>query len=220
MAKQVTLAAQPRAADGKKEARRVRRQGRVPAVMYGHGVEPTTVSVDARELYHVLHTSAGLNALIRLTMDGEEHLTMPREVQRHPVRGELTHVDFVAIDRDREIHVEVPVHVVGAEEVKVGVVAVALHTVPVRVRPFDVPDFVEVDVSSLEIGDSLRVSDLRLDAGVIEADPEDVVVSVATPTELAVVEEEAAETIEGEEQVGGEADTEAAAAADAAGEGS
>ncbi|MFA9447144.1 50S ribosomal protein L25 [Egicoccus sp. AB-alg6-2] len=162
MSKQVQLSAQKRTQQGKGAAGRLRRQGRVPGIMYGYEVEPTPVSVDALELYHALHTEAGRNAMIRLEIEGETHLTLARDLQIHPIRQETQHVDFLAVDRDSQISVEVPVHSVGEEDVAPGggVVNQILYTVPILVRPLDVPNSFELSVEGLEIGDVLRVEDL------------------------------------------------------------
>ena len=203
MSKQVTLEGAPRAEHGKGHARRLRRTGRVPAVVYGRGVEPTRLSVDARELYHALHTPAGLNVLIRLRHDGDEHLTMAREVQRHPVRGDVVHVDFYAVDRDRPIEVDVPIHLTGQEDVEKlgGVVSLVMYTVGLRVKPLDVPDYLELDISELEIGDSRRAGEIVLPEGAeLTVDAEETIVIVSAPTVEELPEPEvAAELAEGVE---------------------
>jgi large subunit ribosomal protein L25 len=184
MADQVRLATEPRAGRGKGEARRLRRAGRVPAVAYGSGLEPTPVSVDGLELYHALRTDAGLNALIRLSVDGDTHLTLARELQRHPVRRDILHVDFVAVDRTQKVAVEVPIVLTGeapgADEG--GVVDHVLFTASVEVLPLDVPDQIELDVSDMQLGDVKRLEDLPLPEGVdLLEDPERTVVSVYVP---------------------------------------
>src|SRR5947209_7003489 len=109
---EVKLKAQTREGTGKGPARRLRAAGKVPAVLYGHGMEPVSVTVDARDMYHVLHTGAGANVLVDLKVGGEEHLVLARKIQRDHVRGELVHIDFLAISRDQRITVDVPVRVV------------------------------------------------------------------------------------------------------------
>ena len=94
---QVTLRAEAGREPGSRSSRRLRRTGRVPAIVYGRGLETTSIDVDRRDLYGVLHTEAGLNALINLEVGKKEYLTVAREVQRHPVRGEITHLDFIQI---------------------------------------------------------------------------------------------------------------------------
>jgi large subunit ribosomal protein L25 len=184
MADQVTLTAEPRAGRGRGEARRLRRTGRIPAVAYGAGLDATPVSVDSLELYHALRTDAGLNALIRLHIDGDVHLTLARELQRHPVRREIMHVDFVAVDRERKVTVDVPIHLQGhapgADEG--GVVDQVLFTVEVEVLPLEVPDQLVLDISEMQIGDMIRLEDLPLPQGVtLLDDAGSTVVSVSVP---------------------------------------
>jgi large subunit ribosomal protein L25 len=188
----------------------MRADGRVPGVVYGRGTEPTSVSVEWRSLRAALTTEAGLNALIRLQVDGEKHLTIVKELQRHPVRRQVLHVDFLVIDPNREIEVEVPV-VLEGEALEVinndGVVDHILTALPVRVKPSDIPPQISVDISALEVGQTITVGDLALPPGVAtDMDPERPVVSGAI-TRLALVEEEA-EAAEGEEAVEGEAGAE------------
>ena len=206
MSKQVTLAAEARAEDGKGAAGRLRRTGQVPAVIYGRGVEPTKVSVNSRELFHALHTSAGLNALIRLGVDGDEHLTMAREIQRDAVRGDILHVDFYAVDRNRPIEVDIPLNVIGQEDiVPGGVLSVITHSLTIKVKPLEVPDSFEIDVTGMEIGDTKRVSDIAIPEGVeLVTDPEEVATTVTLPTVEEEVEEAAADTAEGEEAAEGD----------------
>jgi len=214
MADQVTLVAEPRAGRGKGEARRLRRDGRVPAIAYGSGLDATAVSVDALELYHALRTDAGLNALIRLQLDGDTHLTLARELQRHPVRRDIMHVDFVGVDRERKVTVDVPLHLQGdapgADEG--GVVDQVLFSVSVEVLPLEVPDELTLDISDMEMGDVKRLGDVALPAGVeLLEDPDRTVVSVSAPT-FEATEEEAAE---GEEALDVEEGAEAAEGAEA-----
>jgi large subunit ribosomal protein L25 len=168
MAEQVTLAARPRAGTGKGEARALRREGRVPAIAYGGGLVPQALSVDALELYHALRTEAGENAVLRLDVEGDTHLAMAREVQRHPVKRITLHVDFVAIDRNQPVNVEVPLVLegqpAGADEG--GVLEQQLHALPIEVLPLEVPDQLVLDVAAMQIGDVLRVADVPVPDGV------------------------------------------------------
>lgn len=178
---EITLEVQPRTDKGKGPAGRARVAGLVPAVLYGSSVEPKSVYVDARQMTHALHTEAGTNVLINLKVDGKAHLTVPREIQRHPIRGSLIHVDFVNVARDVKIHAEVPVHLIGESHgVKEGgQLDQAHHTLDIEALPTDIPAAIEVDVSKLGIGDSLFVSDIKAPAGVDILTPaEDLLVSV------------------------------------------
>jgi large subunit ribosomal protein L25 len=223
---EVELKAEPRSEAGKGPARRLRAQGKVPAVLYGPEVETQRVSVDARQMWHALHTDAGANVLINLAVDGETYLTLPREIQRDIVRGTLLHVDFLRIRRDVAIQVDVPIHLVG-ESVGVkegGVVEHHLWELKVEVLPTDVPESLEADISALAIGDSLHVSDLAVPDNVTVITPlEETLVSVVpppvlvvepTPEELEMAEAAAAaegEAAEGEEGAAPAAEGEAPA---------
>lgn len=221
MSKQVALAADRRAGDGKGEARALRREGRVPAVAYGAGLDATPLSVDGLELFHALNTDAGTNAIIQLRFDGQTHLSLAREIQRHPVRRDVLHVDFVGVERDVKVTVDVPLSMEGEEEapgaVEGGVLDQQLYTLSVEVLPLEVPDQIVVDVSEMELGDVLRVADLPLPSGV-EAldDPERTVVTLTAPTVEEEPEEEEVpeeELAEGEEPAEGAEEGEAAAEA-------
>ncbi|MGH8887292.1 MAG: 50S ribosomal protein L25 [Egibacteraceae bacterium] len=192
MAKQIALAARVRRSGGTSEARRMRRAGRVPAVAYGAGLESTPVSVDALELYHVLHTGAGTNAVISLGLDGRSQLVLARQIQRHPVRRDILHVDFVAVQQDVKVDVDVPIalegEAVGAEAG--GVVSQELYAVRISVLPLEVPEQIVAHIADLGVGDVRRLGDLELPAGVeLLDDPERPVVSVLAPT-VALSEEE------------------------------
>ena len=199
-----TLKAQVRDATGKESAHKVRAGGRVPAVVYGHGTDPMHVTVDGRELIHLLHTDAGMNVLVDLKVEKETILSMPREVQRDHIHNRFIHVDFLRIARDQKIAVEVPIQLLG-EAVGVreegGVVQHQMWTLHLESFPQDVPAHIEADISGLGIGDSLKVADLALpDTLTVVTAPEETIVSVVTPQVLRVEEEaEAAEAVEGEE---------------------
>lgn len=188
---------------GKGVARRLRTEGRVPAVVYGHGMEPLNVSVDARELFHLLHTDAGMNVLVDLRIDHNQFLAMPREVQRDYMRGRFLHVDFLQIARDEKITVEVPVHIVGESHgVKEGgVVEHHLWELEVECFPQDVPTAIEADITRLGINESLKVADLAVPPKCAILTPKNEVVVSVVPPQVLRVEEEVAEAVEGEEAV-------------------
>ena len=199
------LAAENRSDAGKGAARRLRASGRVPAVLYGHGANPQHLSVDARQFSQALRTDAGVNVLMELEVGGDRHLALAKEIQRHPVKGSLIHVDFIQVRRGEKVHVSVPVHLVGeAPGVREGGIADQdLYQVNVEAEVTNVPEAVDADVSGLNIGDVLRVGDLKAPAGaVILDDPEASVVSVVAP---AVEAEPKAELEEGAEGAEGEA---------------
>lgn len=200
---EVTLKAEVRDGRGKGPARRLRAAGKVPATLYGRGMEPKAVAVDARALGSTL-ASEGLNVLIDLEVGSESHLTLARVVERHPIRGSIIHVDFLKIARDQKITVDVPIHIEGsAPGVKEGGV-LEHHTWQLHVEclPGNVPERINVDVTALRLGESIHIGDLRAPEGVaILSNPEEIIVScvvpqvlqVEAPVEVAVAEGEAAE---------------------------
>jgi large subunit ribosomal protein L25 len=190
------LRAEVRTGTGKGEARKLRSRGKVPAVVYGHGAEPLHIAVDARDLFHVLHSEAGANVLVELRVDGQSLLALPREVQRDHIKGQYLHVDFLRVARDEAITVEVPVHLVGESPgVKQGgVVEHHLWSLEVECLPQDVPPAIEADISRLGLGDSLHVADLpSADRYRVLTPPEEVIVSVVPPQVLRAEEAAAGE---------------------------
>jgi large subunit ribosomal protein L25 len=206
---EIVLEAQVGRTSGSAVARRLRREGLVPGTVYGHGNEPVSVAVVARELRNALSGEAGTNALLSLQAGDQTYLTLARALQRHPVKGSVTHVDFLIVRRDEVISAEIPVNLIG-EALDVqhgdGMVEQQLFTLPVRALPADIPNFVELDISGLTIGAFLRVADLQLpDAVTVDIDPE-VTVAAGLPPRLEVVEAAVGEegVAEGEAAVGEE----------------
>jgi large subunit ribosomal protein L25 len=218
----ITLASEPRTLLGSRPSGRYRREGKVPAVVYGLGTDTRSITVPARELQHILAGEAGANTLISLDVDGESVLTLARQIHRHPTRGELVHVDFVRIDRDVAVSAEIPIHAVGeAEGVKDGgLLEQLMFHLTIEAMPGNIPVALEIDVSALGIGDQLRLEDMQLPEGVstqVELDP--VVVQVAAPRVVAEVGEgEEGEGVEGEAGEGGAAEAPAAEASDESGD--
>jgi large subunit ribosomal protein L25 len=224
---EIPIAAEAGRPVGSAQSRRIRSAGKVPAVVYGHGVDPLPVAVDAKDLRAALTTDAGLNALLALEVDGSTHLTMAKVVQRHPVRGTVAHVDFQIVRRDEVVTAEVPIVLVGEATLvhrDDGHVDHQLFNIAVHAVPGRIPNVVEVDISQLTIGQTIRVAELGLPSGVSsEMDPEAPVVVGQAPQvseadlvpegEEAVAEEGAEAAAEGEAEAGGEA------AGDAAGSG-
>lgn len=203
---EVQLVAEPSRPEGSRASRRLRQAGRIPAVVYGHGIEPIAVSVDARELRVALNGEAGSRALLDLRIGSEQHLAVARQLQRHPVRHTVTHIDFQVVSRDEVISADVPIVLVG-EAVAVhhgdGAVAQELVTLTVKARPADLPPHIEIDVSELEIGSTIRVGDITLPDGVeTDVDPEHPIVVGQPPQVMALPEEEAVAEAEGEEAAG------------------
>jgi len=210
------LEAEKRDGTGKGVARKLRAQGQVPAVLYGHGMAPLSVAVDAKDLGHALHTDAGANVLVDLHVGSDKHLVLAREIQRNHLRGDLVHVDFLVIRRDEKITVQIPIIVEGESPgVKQGgVVEHHLWELQAECLPGDVPQNMVVDISKLEIGDSFRIGDLNPPSGVdIQTPEEETILSVVTPQ---VLEVEAA--AEGEEGAVAEGEEGAAAEGEGGGE--
>lgn len=190
---------------GSRPSRRLRRSDRIPAVVYGMGADPVAISVDWSDLRSVLTTEAGLNALITLEVSGERKLSIVKDLQRHPVRREVLHVDFLLIDPDNEVEVEVPLLLVG-EAKKVtqasGMVDQVIHRLPVRAKPADIPVEVVADVSDLEVGSSLRIGDIDLPEGVEASGEPDAAFAVGLITRSTkeylrqLKEDEAAESLD------------------------
>lgn len=207
---QVTLRARERTELGSRPSRRLRRQGMVPAVVYGRGLSPIPVTVSARELHAALHTEAGLNAVISLEIEdrGEPILTVARELQRDPVRGDISHLDLITVRLDEPIEAEVGIELLGAP-VGVwesgGVLETLEATVLVEALPTAVPSSIEVDVSHMEVGDVLKVADLpELDGVTYLAEPEHPIATVTGGVEEEE-EEVPAEEVEAALEVPGEA---------------
>lgn len=202
---------------GSRASGRLRAEGKVPGVIYGLGQEPQAVSVVWRELRHVLTGEAGLNALIDLRIDDSGgDLVIVKEMQRHPVRRDVLHVDFLRVSRDQAITVEVPI-VLRGEATNVlqndGQVDHVLYNLDISARPADIPNEIAVDISELTIGEAIRVGDLQLPSGVTtDTDPEAAVVTASISQEADLGETPAAaegeEAAEGEAGEGGEAPAE------------
>lgn len=199
---------------GSAPSRRLRATDKIPAVLYGLGMEPTSITVDRRELRIALSGPAGLNTILDLSVDGEVRPAIVKEIQRHPVRRTVNHVDFIAIDLSKEITVSVPVRLEGtAVEVNQNnaLVDPAVDSIEVVTTPRSIPDEIVIDISSMGLDSVIRIADLDLPEGVrATADPEQAVVTVIT---LRVEQEPvAAEGEAAEDGDAGEGETAPAAA--------
>jgi large subunit ribosomal protein L25 len=205
---EVSLRAQTGRSTGSRDSRRVRKTGDVPAIVYGKGTEPVPIAVNAHDLHVVLHTEAGANALINLEIEGGATLlTMARVIERHPFRNEYRHIDFVTVSLDEIVTAEVAIHFEGSPiGVKDGGVFSPQRThVVIEALPNAIPSAIVLDVSEVEIGDSLRIADLPVVEGVTYTeDPDAVVMSVTTMAAEEVVEPEGELEGEGEEPAEGE----------------
>jgi large subunit ribosomal protein L25 len=179
MSEDLVLVAETGRETGTRPSRRMRREGNVPATLYGLGQDAETIAVAWRELRRVLTTDAGVNAFIHLEVDGRRQATLVKEIQRHPVRRDVIHVDFLRVDPKKTLDVEVSIELTGEAEGVTragGIVQQLLHSLVVSTRPDNIPNSLELDVSEMTIDGDLRVRDLVLPAGVTtDADPDDVV---------------------------------------------
>lgn len=206
---EITLRAETGRIPGSRNAERLRREGKVPAIVYGQEMEPVAVAVDHHDLVAALSTEAGRNILINLDMGGDRVLTLARVVERHPFRNRVRHVDFLKVSLTETIETEVPVHFTGepAGVAEGGVFTTAMHSVSIEALPTDLPDSVDVDVSGLGIGDQLTVADLPVIAGVTYLDdPEAMIAQVTVFREEAAPAEAAEEGAEAAEGAAGEAE--------------
>ena len=201
---------------GSSDARRLRADGKIPAVVYGHGMDPISVSVDRRELRQALSGAAGMNTILDLTVDGTVYPSLIKDIQRHPVKRSVQHIDFIQVNLNEEIVVSIPIHLEGeAKDVSAngGLVDLAMQELQVRTTPRNIPDSVVIDVSEMTMDTVIRVEDIPLPSGVAaEAEADAAVVTVLTMrTPVLDAEEEAAEAAAAEGAEG-----EAAESADAA----
>ena len=169
---------------GSSDSRRLRAAGKIPAVVYGHGMDPLSVSVDRRELRQALSGGAGMNTILDLTVDGAVYPSIIKDIQRHPVRRSVQHIDFIQVNLNEEIVVSIPVHLEGeAKDVSQhnGLVDLAMNEIEVRTTPRNIPDSVTIDISDMTMDSVIRIEDIPLPSGVTaEADPEAAVVTVLT----------------------------------------
>jgi large subunit ribosomal protein L25 len=201
-AERVSLEVSVREERGSAAARRMRKEGLIPGVVYGGGGEPTAISVAERELRKALTSDHGLNAILDVKVNGETRPVILKEYQRDPISSRVTHVDLVVVRLDRAIQTAVSIEIVGdspgAKEG--GVLQQVAREVLVEALPMEVPDRIEADISALGIGDSLRLGDLAELEGVrFVDDPETVIATVTVPTRVEEPEVEAEEGEEGEE---------------------
>jgi large subunit ribosomal protein L25 len=190
MAKQVKLTAERRTAIGRSAVRKLKASGSVPAVMYGSKDKPEALQVSKRDINALLSHAAGENILVELEIGGKSRLALVQEVQHAPLGGAVLHIDFHAVSQDEVIQADVPLEPVGtANGVKNmgGLLEQNLRTLAIECLPRDLPDLIRVDVSALNIGDSIHVREIQLPSGVsTRIQPDLTAFSVLAPT----VEEE------------------------------
>ena len=229
---EIILQATPRPPQGTRPVRRLRNEGKIPGVVYGLGADPVTLTVEWRELRAALITEQGLNAVINLEIDGTRTPTLVKDMQRHAVRRNVLHIDFIRVDLDKTVDVEVTIHLEGEAELvgrEGGVIDQVLQALMITAKPADIPSGLSVDISGLRIGEAMRVSDITLPDGVTTPiDPEDPVVTAShgvSDADMAAAEAEVAgdtgddaePAVEGAEGEGGDAEASGSDDADTSG---
>jgi large subunit ribosomal protein L25 len=186
-----SLNATPRTDRGKGVARKLRAAGQVPGVIYGHGREPQSLTVNAREFDRLAERIRITSTVIELALDGKTARTLVREIQRHPIKRDLLHIDFQELVAGEKVNVSVPLRFVGtAEGVKTGggILEEVMHQIHVECDPSNIPDHIDVDVTALTIGHSLHIGDLKMPEGVeVTDDAQQTVVVVSAPKAEEVV---------------------------------
>jgi len=203
------LAASRRHETGKGVARRLRAAGQVPAVLYGKDQAPISLTLDAREALSLFHSISVENTIVNVQIDDDKEVleTLVREIQMHPYRPDIVHVDFYCIERGVALEVEIPANYNGTPTGvrDGGVLEVILHEFRVKCIPSKIPESIEIDISHLDIGDSIHVSEVPMEEGVeLLTDPGQTACLVSAPRAEEEVEEEVEEGLEGEEGVEGE----------------
>jgi len=202
-----SLNASARSDVGTGNARKLRQAGSVPAIIYGHGREPQNLALNTRELDRLLSTISVSSTVIELSVDGRTARTLIREIQRHPVKRSIVHVDFQELVAGEKMNVSIPLRFVGtADGVRNsgGILEETMHQVHLRLDPANIPDHIDVDVTPLTVGHSIHIRDLKLPAGVTILDDAGATVCVCTAPKT----EAAAPPAEGVEAVSSTAEPE------------
>ena len=223
MSEQLTLPAEARDRAGKGASRALRRYGRVPAVVYGEKKEPLSIHVEEKLLMKMLHTGHFMNSVVMIDYEGKANRTLPKAVDFHPVSGRPIHVDFLRIGEHTRVTVAVPVRFDNEDDApgltRGGVLNVVQHELELTCDAAHIPNEIHVDLTGLEIGDSVHISQVKLPDGVVPYNDEEdfTVATIVAPSAMKAEEEEAAP--EGEVPVVGEEGAEGAAEGGEASEG-
>jgi large subunit ribosomal protein L25 len=195
----IEFTAFPRATEGRGASRRMRRTGKAPGIVYGGVTAPTPIELDHNALFHALRNEAFHASVLTMKLDGAATKVLLRDVQMHPFRNEILHVDFQRVDENKKIHMKVPLHFVNAEvspavKTSGAIVSHVITDADITCLPRDLPEFIEVDLSTLEVGHSIHVSTLKLPNGVtvVTRGRKDPVVATAIVPRAAVETEETA----------------------------
>lgn len=166
-----SIDAEPRSDEGKGASRRLRRSGRVPAILYGGDTQPQSISLDQNRIFHDLAEEAFYSHILSLKLEGKTQKVILRDVQRHPAKPIILHVDFQRVDDKQTLNIHVPLHFIGDDvcpgvKLEGGQVSHQIVEVEITCLPKNIPEFIEVDVSELKIGDAVHLTDLKLSEGV------------------------------------------------------
>jgi len=201
---EVTLKVEKRELRGKGPAKKLRAEGKIPAIFYGHGEESIPLTLDAKMLHTILHAHVGENVIFDIKIPGQKRVmkAIIREIQHHPARGDILHLDLQHISMKEKLTVQVPVILVGSPlgvRTKGGILQHILHEVEIECLPADIPEHIEADVSQLDVGDSIHIRDLSLEKAKLLTEPQRSVATVVPPTVIKVPVEE--EEVVAEEEV-------------------
>jgi large subunit ribosomal protein L25 len=187
----VSLSARARQTLGKGNARKLRQAGEVPAVIYGHSREPMSLSIVSRDIEKLLTQIAGTSTVVELSIDGASSRTLIREVQRHPVKRQVLHVDFQELVAGEKVTLRVPLRFhgtpIGVRE-NGGILEETMHQISLRVDPANIPDHIDVDVAGIAIGHSVHIRDLKLPEGAEVMDDEDATIALVSAPRAAIEE--------------------------------
>ncbi len=206
MSEQLTLSAETRERAGKGASRAMRREGRVPAVIYGQKQDPLPIHVEEKALVKMLHGGHFMNSVVMIDLGGEPTRTLPKDVQFHPVTDRPLHVDFLRISEHAKVTVAIPIRFTGEEESRGlkrgGVLNAVRHDLELVCDAAEIPDEIEINLAGLDIGDSLHISQIELPAGTESAitDRDFTIATIVSPSVYKVEAEDAVAAAEGEEE--------------------
>jgi len=196
------IQAEPRTEFGKGAARRIRRAAKVPAVLYGHGADPVHITLPGHDTMLALK-HGGVNALLTITVEGKEQLALPKQIQRDPIRGFLEHLDLILVRKGEKVTVDIPVHLYGEPDPD-ALIVTETSSISVEAEATNIPEYVEVSIEGLKVGDTVLAKDLKVPSGsTVLLDDDALIVNVTHAPTAAEVESELAEA---EAEVGIERD--------------
>ena len=208
MSNTATLSAEAGRVTGSPASRRLRAADRIPGILYGHGMTPVVLSVARRDLRVALSGPAGQNTILTLSVDGSSYNAVVKEMQRHPVRRNVSHVDFVQINLSEEIVMNVPVHLTGVAKQVVaagGLVDAAVDSIEVRTTPANVPNEIVIDITDLTPESVIHLADLKLPAGVVAIGDPDMLIATVLMSRGSTADAAAAATTAAGDAPAGEA---------------